>query len=238
MISSFTRALPVYIACFLVGIAHAKPRTCRIVFPERPNDAPKSAFLFDGKKSTSVTLPSMNLSEVIELPSGAIALAMTSSEISDPKLLPADAPRLTIPENVMDCYIIILPDPKNPHLPIKMNLVDAGNEKLKPGETLWFNFTTHRIFAKLGTVDLDVQPGSRAISKAPAASSGYYIARFAYQANGTEAPAPITEQSWWHDANHKHVGFMASTGGKLPKIYYYRDFRMPEEAANDPETVE
>jgi hypothetical protein len=199
------------------------------VFPERPNDAPKSAFLFSGGKTASLALPSMNLSEVIELPLGNITVTMTSQEIKDPKLLPADAPQLTIPEDIVDCYIIVLADRTNKQLPIKLNLVDSGDGKLKNGETLWYNFTKHRILAKLGKFDLSVMPGSRAISQAPAASSGYFIARFAYQENGTAPVAPITEQSWWFDADHKHVGFMVNTGGKLPKIYYYRDFRMKEE---------
>ncbi len=217
------------LAWLIVSTAHAKSRTCRVVFPERPNDVTKSAFLFDGGKSTNITLPSMNLSEVIELPLGNITLTMTSQEINDPKLLPADAPRLTIPEDVTDSYIIVLSDPTNKYLPIKLNLVDAGDTKLKNGETLWYNFTKHLIFAKLGKVDLSIKPSSRAISQAPAAISGYYIARFAYKANGTAPPSPITEQSWWHDVDHKHVGFIVNTGGKLPKIYYYRDFRMKEE---------
>jgi hypothetical protein len=225
------------IFCVLMGILQAKPRTCRIVFPERPQNSPKVAFLFDGKKSTSITLPSMNLSEVIILPGGLLTLALTDQEISDPKLLPPTAPRISIPENVMDFYIIMMPDPKNPPFPIKMNLVDAGDNKLKASETLWFNFTEHKIIAKLGTSDLSVEPKNRAISQAPAPASGYYIARFAYQTNGAGALSSITEQSWWHDASSKHVGFMVNTGGKLPKIYYYRDFRMQEEAVDGSEVV-
>lgn len=226
MTSLFIRTL---LVCLLIGISHAKQRTCRIVYPERPNDAPKTAFLFDGVKSFAVTLPSMNLSEVIPLPPGPLTLVMTSEEIRDPKMIPAGAPKVSISENVNDCYLIMMPDPKNTYLPLKINLVDAGDQKLKAGETLWFNFTNHRIVAKLGTTELDVQPASRTISKAPLTASGYYIARFGYKADGTAPLAPITEQSWWHDANHKHLGFMVNTGGKLPRIYYFRDFRISEE---------
>jgi hypothetical protein len=109
-----------------------------------------------------------------------------------------------------------------------MNLVDTGTGKLKPGETLWYNLTGHRIVAKLGTAEMAVDPMGRTISKDPAPTSGYYTAKFAYQAEGKGAFAPITEQSWWHDAQSRHLGFMVNTGGKLPKIYFYRDFREPE----------
>lgn len=216
----------------------AQSRSCRVVFPERPQDAPKSAYIFDGSDSQSVTLPSMNLSEVIKLPSGELTIAMTPNKISDPKALPPKSPFLRIPEKLMEFYIIITPDPTNKEFPIKMNLVDAGAGKLKSGETLWYNFTEHRIAAKLGSADLTVDPGGRAVSKDPAPTSGYYIAKFIYQAQGKGEYAPITEQSWWHDASSRHLGFMFNSGGKLPKIYFFRDFRVPENEETTEVTTE
>ncbi len=229
---NLTLTLAIFAAGFpiLANPLSAKPRSCRLVFPERPQSAPKSAYLFDGSKSQRVTLPSMNLSEVIELPSGELTIAMTATEISDPKLLPPNAPILKIPEQVMSFYIIITPDPQNQELPVTMNLVDTGAGKLNSGETLWYNLTEHRIVAKLGVHEMSVDPMGRAISKDPAPTSGYYSARFAYQVKGEGAFAPIAEQNWWHDAASRHLGFMVNSGGKLPKIYFYRDFRDPEPA--------
>ena len=218
---------------WLTNTLHALPRTCRIVFPERPQDAPKVAYLFTGSKSLSVTLPSMNFSEVIELPNGEITIAMTPHEISDPKLLPPGAPLLKIPETVKDFYIIIVPDNKNPLVPVKMNLVNAGEEKFNPGETLWYNFTENRIFAKLGSNDMSVAPNSRVITKSPVSENSYYTARFANQVLGKADIEPITEQSWWHDTKSRHLGFIVNSGGKLPKIYFFRDFRDPETATKE-----
>lgn len=212
----------------LVGVIDAKPRSCRIVYPERPKGAPKMAHLFDGKDSHQITLPSMNLSPVIELPSGELTIAMTADVVSDPESLSPAAPRLRIPESVTDFYILVTPDPDNLHIPVKINLVDPGGEKLKPGETLWFNGTNHRIVGKLGEARLSVKPKARAISKDPVPTSGYYTAEFGYQANGEGAFAPITEQSWYHDARSRHLGFIVNTGGKLPRIYFFRDFRLPD----------
>lgn len=203
-------------------------RSCRLVFPERPQNAPKTAYLFDGSMSQSVSLPSMNFSEVIEFSSGELTIAMSADKISDPKTLSPNAPTLRIPEDVTDFYIIISPDPKNPEFPIKMNLVDIGGGKLKPGETLWSNFTEARIVAKLGSADMSVDPMGRTISKDPAPTSGYYIAKFTYQVKGDGEFAPITEQNWWHDTASRHLGFIFSSGDKLPKIYFFRDFREPE----------
>jgi hypothetical protein len=224
-----TTAILVVGLLILTNTVQAQSRSCRLVFPERPQSAPKVAYLFDGKVSLAVTLPSMNLSEVIKLPPGELTIAVTTDKITDPKNLPPKSPLLKIPENVGEFYIIITPDPENTVIPIKMNLVDTGAGKLKPGETLWYNLTDHRITAKLGSAEMSVDPKGRTISKDPIAPSGYYIAQFFYQANGKGAYAPITEQSWWHDTTSKHLGFMVNTGGKLPRIYYFRDFRSKEQ---------
>lgn len=235
--------MPRYTAILAVGLfslfnlVQAQTRTCRLVFPERPQSAPKTAYIFDGKDSQPVTLPSMNLSEVIELPLGEITIAMTTGKITDPKTLPPNSPMLKIPENIRDFYIIITSNPENKELPIKMNMVNTGEGKLNPGETLWYNLTTHRIAAKLGSAEIIIDPSGRGISKDPIPESGYYTAILRYQADGKGPYAPITEQSWWHDAKSRHLGFMVDTGGKLPRIYYFRDFRAPKEKEPVEETT-
>ena len=218
-------ALSAFVFVSLAENADAR-RTCRVVYPERPRNAPRVAHLFDGKTSKLVTLPSMNLSEVIELPDGNLTLAMTSKQVVDPTQLPADTPKLQIPEQIRDFYIIVSSNPKNNVIPVTMNLVASGRSDLEPGQTLWFNLTEHRIIAKMGEQVVNVPPKGKNISNNPIQESGYYLARIAYQANGTGAVAPITEQQWWHDTNSRHLGFVATTGGKLPKLYYYRDFRL------------
>jgi len=200
-------------------------RTCRIVFPERPNDAPKIAYIFDGEQSQQVALPSMNFSNIIALPAGDITLLMTPSVITDLENLPLGAPRLKIKEGIKDFYILVTPDPSNSILPLKMNLVSASDGKFKPGETLWFNLTDHRIAAKLGESKLVVNPKSSKVSESPISGSGYYRAEFAYQSEAEGNLQKITEQQWWHDAKSRHLGFIVNTGGKLPKLYFYRDFR-------------
>lgn len=212
-----------------INTARAQSRTCRIVYPERPQDAPISAYIYDGKDSQPVTLPSMNLSEVIELPGGEITIAMLTTKITDPKNLPPKFPSLKIPENIREFYIIITHDPEQKELPIKMNMVNTGEGKLKPGETLWYNYTGHRIAAKLGNAEMIIDPNGRGISGDPAPASGLYTAILKYQEDGKGEYKPITEQSWWHDSSSKHLGFIVNTGGKLPRIYYFRDFRLPDE---------
>ena len=235
VLMKFLRSIAVFAAgtLLLANLLEAKPHSCRVVFPERPSDAPKIAYLFDGTESRMTALPSMNLAPVIQLPDGDLTIVMTADEIRDPEMLPAGAPRLTIPEGVRDFYIFVTPDPENQHFPVKMNLVDPGKLKLKPGDTLWFNGTAHRIGARLGDTKIVMEPNGRVVSSRPVARSGHYAAKFAYQANGEGPYAPITEQYWWHDVGSRHLGFIVNTGGKLPKIYFYRDFRNPVLPASD-----
>lgn len=212
----------------LASALQSEQRSCRVVFPERPHGGPKSAFLFDGSGSRAITLPSMNFSEVIRLPSGELTIALTADDISDPETLPPDAPSLSIPEELMDFYIILTPDPENKVFPVKMILVNAAAGELNPGETLWCNFTPHRISAKLGGDEMSVDPGGRTVSRNPVPASGYYTAEFEYKINGKGAWAPIGEQQWWHDAKSRHLGLVLNSGRKLPDIHLLRDFRDPE----------
>lgn len=200
-------------------------RSCRIVFPERPNDAPKVAYLFDGEKSQQVTLPSINFSEVIELSTGEITIMMTPKKVTDIENLPLSAPRLIIPEGIKDFYIHVTPDSTNSKLPLRLNLVNVGNGILKLGGTLWLNLTDYPIMAKLEGSKVTVPPKAQTVSKAPLPKSGYYRAEFSYQRQAEGDFQRITEQKWWHDAKSRHIGFIMDSGGRLPKIFFYRDFR-------------
>jgi hypothetical protein len=238
ILMSISRLLAILVTatCLLAGAFPAYARTCRIIYPDRPQSSPKLAHLFDGSKSREVTLPSMNFSEVIRLPNGEISIALTTDEIVNPELLPSNAPKLRIPEKVNDFYIILTPDPDNSYLPVTMNLADAGEGKIRSGETLWFNYTAHRIVAKLGDAEMSVDPKGRSISKAPAKESGYYAAQFAYQVQGEGPLARITEQNWWHDSKSRSVAFIIETGGRLPRIFAFRDFREAIEPAKEGES--
>lgn len=120
-------------------------RTFRIFFPERPNSSPKTAYLFDGKESQLVSLPSMSFSKVMELPKGERTITLSPSKITDPKNIPPEAPQLTVKASVHDFYILISPDRANPTLPLQIRLINISDEELKPGQTLWMNLTDHQI---------------------------------------------------------------------------------------------
>lgn len=213
--------------------AQADPgRICRIVFPERPQDAPKFLHLFDGKNSQEVELASMNLSPTYKLASGAIQIKLLTAKVEDSKEVPPDAPSVDIPADYTDFVLLVFSDPNNKIAPVKLEAVNLECENFKIGQTIWVNRTDKTIEGKLGEQTLSLGPVTSKILDAPvsdkgAPTSGYYSASFTYQAEEQGAFEPITEQQWWHDANSRHLGFIVASGGKLPKIYFYRDFRDP-----------
>lgn len=211
----------------------ATHRNCRIVFPGRPADAPKRLHLFDGTSSQEIELPSMNLSPVYNLPAGAMHLKLLTSKPEDSESVPPDAPSIEIPENYHDFYLIVSRDPENKIAAVKLKAINIETANLKLGQTLWINHTDQTIEGKLGDRILSLGPDSSKILDAPfinksGPTRGYYHASFTYLVRGMETFEPITEQQWWHDATCRHLGFIEHSGGKLPKIYVFRDFRDPE----------
>ncbi|MBT8037939.1 MAG: hypothetical protein KJO21_10385 [Verrucomicrobiae bacterium] len=175
--------------------------------------------------SHKVLLPSLNFSQVIELPLGKITIGMTSEAVNDPEAFPEGAPTVTIPASQNDLYFFIFSDPKNKVLPIRIQPVNIDNEILKIGETMWFNFSERDLAAKLGKAKMAIKAKKRAISKPPLTKSGYYLAQFVYKEDGGSQYLPIMKKSWWFDEYSKNIGFIIDTGARMPKIYTFRDRR-------------
>lgn len=60
----------------LTAAPAAAKRTCRVLFLNPLPGAPAEIFLFDRAKSQKVELPSMNLSDVYEIPAAATGLRL------------------------------------------------------------------------------------------------------------------------------------------------------------------
>ena len=205
-----------------------KVRTCRIIFLDPPRGAPKELHLFDGTASRKVQLSGMNLSEVIKLPKGDLVLGMTPAPVRNLENFPKGAPTVKIAAKITDFYLIVVSDPENKIVPIRILPVDVGDKQPKLGQTLWVNLTAHAITGKLGNKSLTVPPDTRVIGEAPLPGSGYYKAEFQYQLNGEGEFLPVMNKSWWFDAKSKHLGFIINSRRRLPKIFTFIDKLAPE----------
>ena len=205
-------------------------RDCRILFLERPATAPKSLHLFDGSTSQQVDLPSMNLSAVYKISSNTTRLLLLPSQVDNPKDISPEAPTVEIPTEFTNILLLISSNPENKIAPVKLTVI---NLNFKISQTLWINRSDKTIEAKLGEQVLSIEPDSSKIIDAPLGNqstpaSGYFEASFTYKVQGSDVTSLISEQQWWYDANSRHLGVIANSGGKLPKINLFRDFREPE----------
>lgn len=200
-------------------------RTCRILYIANSSETINRAYLFDGTTSQKVPLPKMNFSEVIELPAGELKLGLLPEPGNASESFPESAPAVNLTNKVTDFFLLVTGDPDNPYLPVKLTLIDISNNRLKPGETLWINYTNNRISAVLGEDELTIPPMKRAICRPSLEKSGYYKAAFTYQREADGDFLPIMRKSWWHDSSSKNLGFIVQTSARLPKIFTIRDHR-------------
>ncbi|MFU8771892.1 MAG: hypothetical protein ACNA8H_05670 [Anaerolineales bacterium] len=207
-------------------------RTCRILFLNKPADAPNEAYLFDGETSHKVLLPSMNFSQLVELPSGPteggmFTIGLSPIEVKSVEEFPPGAPKVTLPNTSTDIYLLLASDPDNKVLPVKIQPLNVDDAELKQGETLWINLTRHNVAARLGEERLFIPPMKQTVSPPPLKESGYYRVQFIYQADGQGEFLPIMRKSWWFDATSKNLGFIINSDARLPKIFTFRDRRQP-----------
>lgn len=214
-----------FLSCAACG-QQVKDRSCRILFLERPADAPRTLHLFDGSKSREVDLPGMNLSQVYDLPPGEISIALLPAPLANPEELPPGAPAAAIPAAAADIYLLVMSDPSNKVAPVRLQVVDASAAKLARGKTLWFNLTQLTVGGKLGTETLALKPMSRAVMDAPRNDAGDYHVKLAYRMEGKEHLYPICETRWSHDPRNRNLGFViTSPGNRTPRVLVFPDFR-------------
>jgi hypothetical protein len=217
---------------FLLALASAAfgkeqaARTCRILFLDGPDTAPNTLHLFDGTRSREVELPRMNLSPVYELPLGNLTLSLLPTPSTDPKVLPSGAPTANLNEAVMDFYLLLTSDPSNKIIPVSIQVIDAGINRLKIGQMLWLNLTEHRIDGRLGSEKLVMPPLSTITLGPPADGACDYIVDLNYRITDKEQDYPICETKWLHDPRSRCVAFVfAEPATHTPRVVVFPDFR-------------
>jgi hypothetical protein len=204
----------------------ASARTCRILFLDRPNDAPKSLHLFDGTSSQEVVLPSMNLSPIYKLPEGALKLSLLTAKVEDTASVSPDAPSVEIPETYVDFYLVVSSDPDNKIAPVSIKAYYPADETLKPGQMFWINLTDKTIEGKIGEQTLSLLSESSKILNAPRSDIGDYPIALNYLIQGKDAAYPICETIWQHNPNSRSLVIISSSEGrKAPRVSAFTDSR-------------
>ena len=215
-------------------------RTCRILFLAAPDNAPKSIYLNDGAKTRKVDLPSLNLSDVHDLPPGDITLRLLPSMPADQQPLPAGAPAAAVPEAIHDCYLLVASDPSNTLLPLRCKVVDANPEGFHAGQMLWMNLTPYLVGGQLGSRAFRLKANSQCLVDAPIATPGSYPVKVGYEPGNGKNPVILVSTAWNHNPDGRNVVFvMMLPNSKIPRIKGYSDYRETRKAPSDntkPET--
>ena len=221
------KLLPIVHLLLVCSLSGKPPeRTCRILFLDGPDDAPVKLQLFDGAKSREVDLPRMNFSKVYQLPGGPLNLRLLPSPPDDPTKIPPAAPGVAVAGDLGDFYLLVTSDPANTIAPVRMQVINAGADKLKSGQMLWFNLTRNPVDGMVGTETLKIQPGAREILNAPASGNQDYPVKLNFRIPGNEHTYPLCETKWRHDPRSRSVAFIiAEKGVRTPLVMVFPDFR-------------
>ncbi len=204
----------------------ATKRSCRILFLNPAEDAPKKLYLFDGTTCQEIELPEMNFSKVYTIAGGNITLYLLKGVVSKPEEVPAGAPSAKVAETIADCYLVALSDSSGPLLPIRFQIIDAGEAKFRKGQMMWYNLTTQAIGGQVGKQTLAMKGQSRVVLDAPSNSSEAYGVNLAFRIPGDDKLYPICETQWLHDPRSRMVVFLYGPGGRAtPQISGFTDFR-------------
>ncbi len=207
----------------------APEHTFRILFLDGPDAAPDTLHLFDGVGSQEVDLPRMNLSKVYQLRSGDLTLRMLPAPVKDPDTVPAGAPSVTVAEAVEDFYLLVTSDPENKIAPVRLQVIAAGSDKLKPGQMLWFNLTENAVGGTVGSQNLAIRPKSRVTLDAPATGNTDYTVNISYRIPADERLYPLCETKWLHDPRSRSLAFIITNQGvRTPRILVFPDYREKE----------
>lgn len=223
--------LPIFLFLLVfaaVSAQEAEERKCRIVFLDAPGDAPVKLQLFDGAGCREVDLPRMNLSKVYQLPAGPLDLRLLPAPPDDPAKIPAGAPAATVAEGVTDFYLLITSDRANTVAPVRMQVIDAGAEKLGTGQMLWLNLTENPVGGMVGSEKLLVEPNSRVTLNSPASGNQDYPVNLNFRIPGKETLYPLCETKWRHDPRSRTLAFIITENGKrIPRVMVFSDYREP-----------
>lgn len=225
------RSLLFFSFVFALSLSGAEnpPHTCRILFLNAANDAPKKLHLFDGATSQEVELPRMNFSPVYKLASGDRTLVLSPTPYAAPEEIDPKAPRVTVPASVKDFYLLVANDSSNSVSPISLQLVPVDDSKFRNGEMLWFNLTQHEVGGRIGKQQLAMKPQSKAYLKEPASKSEDFPVKIAYRIEGKKDLYPLCETKWRHDTRSRTIVFvMQEKGTRTPRVMGFSDFRNPE----------
>lgn len=216
-----------------VSARGAGERTCRILFLGGGQGDPEILHLHDGTGTREVDLPRMNLSVEYKLPAGALTLRLLPSPPADGEAANPAAPSATVPAGSGDIYLLVMPDPDQAVVPVRMQVLDASPERFKPGQMHWYNLTPNDVGGVVGKQKLVIKARSSELLDPPASGDEDYNVDLSFRIAGRDALYPLCETRWVHRPQARMLVFIITeAGSRTPRVLAFPDHR--EKVERDP----
>jgi hypothetical protein len=199
-------------------------RHCRVLFLGGADNDPESLLLYDGTSSQTVELPRMNFSKRYQLPTGALTLRLLSTPPVAGEALPAGLPSVAVDEATTDFYLLVTPDASQKPLPMRLQVIAAGQDRFKRGQMMWYNLTTSEVSGQVGKQKLALKARSKLVVDAPATAVESYHVDLSFRLNAKDVIRPLCETQWTHDPTARSLVFvMDEPGSRAPRILGFPD---------------
>ncbi len=230
----FCLALSTAVVAFFSAVQTASA-SCKVkaIFVQPPVDVPERAMLIVGQKYLDIELPRRNLSAELEMPSGALVVAVLPQKPTQPEL-PVGTPTFQIPETWTNCILLFFHDPANKVFPAKIIPVNTSASDFALGHTLIFNLSSATVTGKFGEEIAMVKPGQSVNVKPPRAGSGDYLVAIDCAYPGDPEPTALCRSTWQHESGARQILFVTPLPEqKIPRIWGVLD--RPEESSKKKE---
>lgn len=218
---------------FLLQISSA--REIRTIFIGQGQEKLEQAVLFTGKENIEVKLPGRNFSPEIEIPKGALTLAILPRPLAEGEEVPKAAQKINIREQWSRVILLFLPDPTNKFFPARVIPVNASSDKLPVGHSLFYNFSESTIYGKFGARVITVEPGQSLKMRPPIKESGSYPVQIDCRLPGEETTTALARSSWHHSPDSRQIVFIVpSPQGKFPRLWSLNDSPPRKPPTNTP----
>ncbi len=210
----------------LISSASTSARTAKILYLKANKTAPQEAFLYQVDKeglkdAIKVPLPKNNFSKTIDLEDGDTKLYFLPSELTtDDEKLPADTPSVSVPAAWSKVLIFAHLDPSNNILPIRFNVINAGDDKLGTGDLLFINSSDSDIHGTVGSKKLSLKSKSTEVISDQAAPEALYRVKLNRLDKKRNISVTFIRQKWPMIKNSSAVVFVYNQANSNRITYY------------------
>jgi len=189
-------------------------------------DCPREIYLVGPKMSLPVDLPTRNFSEDYDLPPGDLTLALMRKPLEEGEIVPASAPKITLPMTMKRAAVILVPSTKNAKMPVRPILVDLSS--MKNGSAIFYNFSNNRVFGELGGEKMHISPRGTYTMNTSKMSGATFPVEISCLKPGAQDPVPMISAYWKSYPKHRQFTFIVDVPNRpAPVVKTVLEFEAP-----------